>query len=236
MTHEQIQDSLSAWLDGELDDAMGLAVEGHLAGCAACRAVAEELKQVAGVAARLPVRPPDRNLWPGIEARIRTPQVSRLQAPRSRRLLQPWMGLVAAGLVVGVLVGRTAGRPDAGTPGRLPSGTEATAGGRDGETAGVDAAARVRPAVLNSEQLSQSTGVAVGQLEQLLLTQTRQLDTSTVRVLVQNLARIDSAIADAERALAADPSNAYVSRHLATTTKRKVDLLRRVAVLTQPRS
>ena len=63
-----------------------------------------------------------------------------------------------------------------------------------------------------------------------------RLDTATVRVLALNLARIDSAIADAERALAADPSNAYVSRHLAATTKRKIDLLRRVAVLTQSRS
>jgi predicted anti-sigma-YlaC factor YlaD len=226
MTHEQIQDNLSAWMDGELDDATGLAVEGHLAGCPACRAVADGLTQVAGVAARLPVRPPERNLWPGIEARIRAPQVSRLEPVRRRRLLQPWMGLVAAGLGVGVVLGAmggqagTRGRPDAVTPGRVDAATPG----------------RVRPAVLNSEHLSRSTGVAVGQLEQLLLTQTRQLDTSTVRVLVQNLARIDSAIADAERALAVDPSNAYVSRHLATTTKRKVDLLRRVAVLTQPRS
>ncbi len=63
-----------------------------------------------------------------------------------------------------------------------------------------------------------------------------KLDSGTVRVLTQNLARIDSAIADAERALAADPSNAYVSRHLASTARRKVELLRLVAGLTQSRS
>lgn len=227
MTHEQVQEQLSAWLDGELANGERRAVEAHLADCAACRAVGDDLRQLARIASKLPASPPDRNLWPGIEARLRSSQVTPIAAPRSRwRAPATWAGLVAAGLLVGVAIGRW---PAQGTAVQQDSSTAvATTGRRDAATA--------RPATLDAGQLSQSTGVAVGQLEQLLLTQTQQLDTSTVRVLVQNLARIDSAIADAERALAADPSNAYVSRHLAATTKRKVDLLRRVAVLTQPRS
>ena len=83
-------------------------------------------------------------------------------------------------------------------------------------------------------QVNQSTAKAVSDLEMILASE--KLDSATVRILTLNLARIDSAIADAERALAADPSNAYVSRHLASTARRKVELLHLVAGLTQSRS
>jgi hypothetical protein len=62
------------------------------------------------------------------------------------------------------------------------------------------------------------------------------LDTTTVRVLERNLALIDRAIADARRALAADPSNSYLNAHLAQTMRRKIDLLRQAADLVAARS
>jgi hypothetical protein len=48
-----------------------------------------------------------------------------------------------------------------------------------------------------------------------------------VRVVRQSLAVIDKAIDQARRALAADPGNAYLNLHLASTMRRKVELLRR---------
>ena len=66
--------------------------------------------------------------------------------------------------------------------------------------------------------------------------ETGTLDTSTVRVLEQNLELIDRAIRDAERALAADPGNAYLNAHLARTMRQKIDLLRQAASLTAARS
>ena len=62
------------------------------------------------------------------------------------------------------------------------------------------------------------------------------LDTTTVRIIEQNLAVIDRAIADARRALAADPGNAYLNAHLAGTMRRKIDLLRRAATIVASRS
>jgi hypothetical protein len=50
----------------------------------------------------------------------------------------------------------------------------------------------------------------------------------TVRVVRENLAIIDRAIADARIALQKDPGNAYLNFHLAQTMRRKVELLRRV--------
>jgi hypothetical protein len=55
-----------------------------------------------------------------------------------------------------------------------------------------------------------------------------QLDTATVRILNQNLATIDQAIADAKAALERDPLSTFLNRYLENTLKKKVELLRRV--------
>ena len=58
-----------------------------------------------------------------------------------------------------------------------------------------------------------------------------RLDTTTVRVIERNLATIDSAIAQAQRAVAADSANVYLNSHLAETMRRKLELLRQAAAL-----
>ena len=71
----------------------------------------------------------------------------------------------------------------------------------------------------------------VTELQQLLATERGQLDSSTVRILEQNLAVIDRALNEARRAVAKDPANPYLRAHLASTMRRKVDLLRRATVI-----
>jgi hypothetical protein len=71
----------------------------------------------------------------------------------------------------------------------------------------------------------------VAELRQLLTAERTQLDTSTVRILEQNLAVIDRALNEAQRAVAKDPANPYLRAHLASTMRRKVDLLRRATVI-----
>ncbi|HYF50504.1 MAG TPA: zf-HC2 domain-containing protein [Planctomycetota bacterium] len=51
---EQIQDELSAYLDGELSAQERAAVDAHLKGCAACQALLSELKGVQGALADVP--------------------------------------------------------------------------------------------------------------------------------------------------------------------------------------
>jgi hypothetical protein len=77
---------------------------------------------------------------------------------------------------------------------------------------------------------------AVADLERVLAAGRGTLDSSTVRVLERNLALIDRAIADAQRALAADPGNAYLNAHLARTMRQKLDLLRQAASLAAAQS
>ena len=71
----------------------------------------------------------------------------------------------------------------------------------------------------------------IAQLQEILTNGRDQLDTTTVRVLEQNLAIIDRAVEEARRAVAADPANPYLRTHLASTMRRKVDLLRRATVI-----
>jgi hypothetical protein len=73
--------------------------------------------------------------------------------------------------------------------------------------------------------------VAIAELESALQSQRGRLDPNTVQVVERNLATIDKAIAEARSALAADPANRYLNAHLASSMRRKVDLLRRVNAL-----
>jgi hypothetical protein len=68
---------------------------------------------------------------------------------------------------------------------------------------------------------------AVAELERVLREHGSELDTTTVRILQQNLEIIDRAIEQARRALLADPANPYLNGHLAAQMKLKIRLLQR---------
>jgi anti-sigma factor RsiW len=74
----------------------------------------------------------------------------------------------------------------------------------------------------------------ISELEQVLAAHRAELDTSTVRVIEQNLAIIDGAVDEARRALAADPASRYLNTHLASQLRRKAQLLRQATTLVVP--
>jgi hypothetical protein len=86
-------------------------------------------------------------------------------------------------------------------------------------------------AVNASHSAAQSYAAAVADLERVLAGGRGQLDTTTIRVIEQNLKAIDRAIAQAQQALDADPANLYLNTHLAETMRRKLELLRQAATL-----
>jgi hypothetical protein len=71
----------------------------------------------------------------------------------------------------------------------------------------------------------------IADLETVLRTHRAELDTSTVRVVEQNLEIIDRAIAEARRALEADPASIYLNSHLAAQLQAKVRLLQQAAAV-----
>ena len=117
-------------------------------------------------------------------------------------------------------------------------------GGRDGVVVvsdGPDAAAPPAPGGPGATPtyagtIDPATTAAVEELEAALESGRGRLSPSTIQTLEANLAIIDTAIAEAQRAVAADPGNAYLQTHLADILRRKVTLLQRAATLASAQS
>ena len=208
---------LSEYLDGELPATERAALEAHLETCNDCSAVLSDLRRVVDRARVAEEYVPRRDLWPGIASRI---GATRAASPRiGRRWSFSLPQLAAAAILLMTLSGGAAWllRPTALSPVGGPIATMAPAG---------------TPVAVNaSSSASQSYAAAVADLERVLASGRGQLDTTTVRVIEQNLAAIDQAIAQAQRALLVDPANLYLNTHLAETMRRKLDLLRQAATL-----
>ena len=194
-----------------------------------------ELGAVVARAGVLEDRPPREELWSGIAERIGArrlgdPAARRLGGPAARRLggsaarrlafTRPQLAAAAAVLLV---VGGSAG---------VLAGPILRGGAADP----VVAAAPLAPAtpaspVVHAGVADPATAAVVEQLEAVLESGRGRLSPSTIRTLEANLAIIDTAIVEAQRAVAGDPGNAYLRTHLADILRRKVTLLQRAASL-----
>ena len=214
---DQWTDRLSAYLDLELPAAERAALEAHLAGCAACRGTLDELQRVVAQARGLEDRPPTHDLWTGVARRIRPEPVRR----PARRFAFSMPQLLAASIALIMLSSGAVWLS-------LRSGTKVQVA--------------QTPATVVPTNVAWSSDpqydAAIAQLRAALDAgrHTGRLDSTTVRVLERNLGVIDTAIAQARRALAADPGSAYLNHHLADTMQRKLELLRQATALTGART
>jgi hypothetical protein len=221
--HEEWTDQLSEYLDGELGTGAAAAVEAHLRDCPECSSVLNDLKRVVAEARTLQPRLPDTELWEGI--RDRRP----LQRRRFTFTL-PELAAAAAVLmaVSGGLAWQFSVRAVRGVVPALasaaPAPLAAVAGENEAPRDGV-----TLPVGLSDVQYD----AAVVDLEKALKTGRGKLDASTIAIVERNLQIIDQAIAQAREALTADPANGYLSSHLVEARRRKLDLLRRAAALTE---
>ena len=218
--NDQWTDRLSDYLDSELPAGERTALEAHLATCGECRGTLEELRKVVVRARSLEDRPPTADLWSGIYARLTPgrrpagsplgrPGVSRDATARSWRVSFNVSQLMAAGIALVLL---SAGGMWVALRQPQPAGDAYTP----------------RPGNAANAAVWHRTDVAIADLQEALARNESRLDTATVRVVRENLALIDRAIAQARAALNADPANAYLNLHLAATMRRKLELLRRI--------
>jgi anti-sigma factor RsiW len=213
---DQWMNQLSDYLDDELDQSQRIALEAHLAECANCTATLADLRRVVGRAQALDDRPPATDLWPGIATRIgvSTDDLARRRALRRVSFTVPQLVaasivLVAATAVVARLVTRSANAP-------APVATSAPAPSTQAQPVAWPARA------------DSSADIAVAQLQLALREgqRTGRLSPITVHKLEHSLAVIDSAIAEARRALEVDPNSSYLNHHLADTMRQKMEFLR----------
>jgi anti-sigma factor RsiW len=230
-------DRLSEYLDGDLAAPERAELETHISLCEECADTLEALRAVAERAQHLETPALTEDLWPGIEARIGAesrPRIFRIR-PNAFRFTVSLPQAAAAALALTLLSGgamwwamRTGPlappkggavatqTPGATTPATLTAGAASAPGAAVNQFAGFDAT---------------HYDTAIADLERMLTEHRSQLDTSTVRVVEQNLVIIDHAIEQARRALAADPASPYLNGHLAQQLKLKLDLLRRATDL-----
>lgn len=209
--NDQWTNRLSEYLDGELDSVERGALEAHLATCGDCYATLGELRQVVARAKALSDTPPTTDLWTGIAREIRREHAPARRDRLVRRRFSLTVGQLLAASVALMLL----------------SGGGAWVALRPGDT-------RVTPrpgTPITPVNWTSQADLAVAELQEALTRNESRLDTATVRVVRQNLAVIDRAIAEARAALQSDPGNTYLNLHLANTMRRKVELLRRVNAL-----
>src|SRR5213592_143619 len=219
---------LSEYIDETLSEGERVALEAHLASCAACAATLDELRRVVARARALDDRPPTTDLWPRIAAAIglapAAHPVASLAQRRARRQLSFTVPeLAAAAIALAVLSGGAARLLLRGSK-ALPTATTATPA--------------PMPMLVNvaTPGTNPRYAAAVADLERAVEQGRGRLDTATVRVIEKNLSIIDRAIREAQSALAADPANPYLNLHLAREMRRKIELLRRAAALAGGRS
>lgn len=199
----EISPLLDAYLDGGLDPAGRARVEGHLAGCANCRAESAAIAAIARAARALPATiEPGRDLWAGIEPRLGAAPPVLVSARRGMGRAPgryPWLQLAAALAL-------------------FAAGFAAALLWRQGP-------APTRLATLRAEYDSSSATLA-----RALTDNAGALAPETRLVVERNLAIIDQAIREAERALTEDPGNAALEQMLLARYEQRLALLRRATL------
>jgi anti-sigma factor RsiW len=211
-------DRLSAYLDDELAPAERATVDRHLTSCPRCALALDDLRMVVAAAAELSDVTPERDLWPGIRGRLipragamatdsADPKVVAIQTRRRVAMTIPQ--LVAAGITVALLGAALVWSFMGAAMVPYPA-TVATPGPAD--------------VVLAAYQ------PAMTELEAAYAVRRSELEPETVLVVERSLAIIDAAIREATEALEADPSSGFLHAHLADTMRRRLSLLRQVAL------
>jgi hypothetical protein len=228
--HEHWTDQLSGYLDGELDAARRAPLEEHLAGCEACRAVAEDLRRIRNDARNLGDILPGRDLWPGIAAAMssapRGADVialpvgdARTRRPAARSgVFLTVRQLAAAGIVLATMSAAATWWAGVGIAARSGAGT----------TFGVPDETVVFP-VADAPGPSPELADELRVLEAAAAEARGRLDPNTLRILEKNLGVIQRAIDESLQALEVDPGNAFLREHLERAYREKADFLRDAA-------
>ena len=222
------------YIDDALDGRARTELERHLAGCAECRRLVDDLREIRKAFAGLKddLREPPVRAWGRLERAIRlehesrstrSPQSSQRElAPGSHRALRslPWLA-AAAVLILATAVGLQfrSGRRAA------PNSSTANPGAA---IASGDAAQAVEAELRAAEE--HYTRAITG-LEQITKTEQGALDPGTAATLQKNLAVIDQAISESRAALRTQPASEPAQESLVENFKAKIGLLQDTVAL-----
>jgi hypothetical protein len=199
-------------VDGALGAERAAELAAHLQACAGCRAAEARTRRLLAAAAALPAEvAPARDLWPGIAARLGAAVVP-LAAARESRLRLRRAALAAAAVLLVAATAAVTSRLAQRAP--APAPPVGAAGVSLAATGGTDLAA----AVAEYERAAHALRAALAERR-------AGLPAGTLRVVDENLAVVDAAIAELTRAVAAAPGDRNVTILLAATWARQIELL-----------
>ena len=200
-------DALAALVDDTLDPRDRQPLDEHLAGCAACRDLLADLREIRSLAAALePIEPPAR-VWRDVRRRIAVAE----QTPRPAVGWRHWWSLGGAAAMAGAIL--VIGPADFALP--PSSDTPAHAS---------------RAAAAALEEIEGPHAAAIQEVEQRIGTGA-PIPAAARDVLARNLALVDDAIAESRSAVEADPGAAIARERLQAGLARKLTLLRTMAAL-----
>jgi Putative zinc-finger len=220
MTCAEALELIDDYVDGLLSGAELHEVELHIAGCPACREEEKALRGLLARAAALPrERPPARDLWSGIAARL--DEARREDATRwgrARLFLARPVVLAAAATVVLALASVLVRRPSDNGAGT----------GSTGVVEPVSVKGTPAPVLAAETDYIRATG----QLMSALGARRENLSPETAKAVDDNLKTIDDALRQIREALDKDPGNRQLTKLLASTHQKKLDFLLRLLKLT----
>jgi anti-sigma factor RsiW len=217
---------LNDYVEETLGRAERSEVEQHLAGCAECAAIVDDLRAIRTTAASLERRDPPARAWTRIERAVKLENEHRAElahAPHSSkgvRAIATWLAAAAA-ILVAVAVG-VKYRPAAPAP--SVASTAAPAGAASADASAQSVEAELREAEAHYEN-------AIRGLEQITNAEKSALDTQTAATLQKNLAVIDQAISESRAAVKAQPASQPAQDSLIESFKAKLGLLQDTVAL-----
>jgi anti-sigma factor RsiW len=212
--------AINDYVDGALSAGERTDVERHLAQCAECRALVDDLREIRRATATLEQREPPVRAWRRIERAIQLEQEHRAAARATRSRMTDWRYLAAAAvLVIATIVGLQFRRSNNPIP---ASATTSNA------VAPSDAAVAIEAELRAAEQHYEK---AISGLEQIAKSEQGSLDPQTAATLQKNLAVIDQAISESRAALRAQPASEPAQQSLIENFKTKIAFLQDTVAL-----
>jgi tetratricopeptide (TPR) repeat protein len=214
--------------DGTLGPVRRAELQTHLDACDACRALAADLQKITAAAPSLEsVAPPD-HVWMQIAGRLR--QEGRVV--ETRRAGGHTLALLAIAATLLLAIGGSlyillpGGSAPEGPVASQSAGTQPS--DTPGNAAGADAVQSIADDFAQAEKHYQS---AIAKLEEAAKADNDAIDAETAAILSKNLQVIDTAIAESQAALKAEPQSAPARNHLFEALRQKVMVLQETVAL-----
>jgi hypothetical protein len=236
------ESALHDYVDGAGSPAERATIDQHLATCASCRQLVDDLREIARAVTSLELREPPVRAWSRVERAIKLEREHGVAGPDGARRAQagggtdagsgarkagpykwaPWLAAAAA-LVLATVVGL---RVMPGRQGATPAAGNASA------TANASASGNAVASVESELRLAESHYEnAIKGLEQITKADDQSLDPQTAATLQKNLAVIDEAISESRAAIRSQPANEPAQQSLIENFKTKISLLQDTVAL-----